>query len=104
MLSVGCYLLLATCYLQSDSFCAPGLSEASYLLQKKLFPFAPVVRLALVFYGHPVQDNTNISLIYFMSEPRQECVKLKQMRQDRDKTVSTFFFQDETTSKMLCKI
>ena len=63
MLSVGWYLLLATCYLlvvtchllliiiwllQSDSFYDHGLSEASYFLQKKMFPFAPVVQLALV--------------------------------------------------------
>ena len=66
MLYVRCYLLLATCYLlivtchlllatliiiwylQSDSFYDTGLSEASYFLQKKLFPFAPVVRLTIL--------------------------------------------------------
>ena len=57
LLHVSCYMLLAECYLLLSDTCNlifflydPRLFAACYFLQKKLLPFTPVVRLALVRY------------------------------------------------------
>ena len=59
LLSVTCYMSLAKCFLLFDTFYIILGIWSLLLLVKRLFPFAPVVRLALVYFCFP--QDTHLS-------------------------------------------
>ena len=75
---VTCYLLLAICYLLLADTCNLILSIWSSViwsllfLAKELLPFAPVVRLALVFWTLPLDtlDFQHVWFLYYISKSR----------------------------------
>ena len=72
MMPVTCYLLFTMCYLLSDN-CYLKLATSC----KKLFPFAPVVRLALVVLNPPLsgKDRTFYPLpfyCFFLTPPNKQ--------------------------------
>ena len=58
MMSVTCYLILAIYYLLSDT-CYLKLAPSC----KNLIPFAPVVRLALVYFEPSQKGNTKVEIV-----------------------------------------